>query len=350
MALTAPCTLSRLQTGLRLKSEAYVSFRQSVSATTSRVECHGGVCRRNVARYSASAATTPQTDGAEKQDPVVQKVRFVCPICQQPVAATTSDSLGLASASVKREFRCPGCRKFYPSKGGIIDLTIQNKGSIAPLGALFFQNPLIAYVYERGYRDNFRNAGFPGLDEEAQRALDILELARGEVIMDLSCGPGGFTRRFVSSGKFDMVIAADFSEAMLEQARDFIEGDKSVDLSKVVLVRADAARLPFETSSLAGVHAGAAIHCWPNVQTSVAEISRVLRAGGVFVASTFLVGAPEFLDETLKPLREAVNSLQLQLSLFSESDLKGYVESCGFVNYQSYTRGRYILFSATKPE
>lgn len=39
---------------------------------------------------------------------------------------------------------------------------------------------------------------------------------------------------------------------------------------------------------MAAIHAGAAIHCWPNPQAALAEISRVLRPGGVFVASTFL--------------------------------------------------------------
>ncbi|KAL3695937.1 hypothetical protein R1sor_010013 [Riccia sorocarpa] len=347
MALAAPCTLTLRQTGLQLKSEACISFRQSVSLTSSRVELHKGVRISDNVRCSVSAPTTPETEGA-KEDIVIQKVKLVCPICQQPVASTASKSFGLAT--VKGDLNCSRCRKSYPSTGGIIDLTIPRKGYVAPIGSLFFQNPLIAYVYERGYRDNFRNAGFPGFDEEAQRAQDILEPAKGEVIMDLSCGPGGFTRRFVSSGKFDTVIAADFSEAMLEQARDFIKSDNSVDLDKVVLVRADAARLPFESSSLAGIHAGAAIHCWPDVQTSVAEISRVLKPGGVFVASTFLLPVPSVFDETLRPVREAFNSLQLQTSFFTESDLKAYVESCGFVNYQSYTRRRYILFSATKPE
>ena len=40
--------------------------------------------------------------------------------------------------------------------------------------------------------------------------------------------------------------------------------------------------------AVAAVHAGAAIHCWPNPTAALAEISRVLRPGGVFVASTFL--------------------------------------------------------------
>lgn len=58
--------------------------------------------------------------------------------------------------------------------------------------------------------------------------------------------------------------------------------------SKYILVRADVGRLPFPTGSVAGLHAGAALHCWPNPQAAFAEISRVLAPGGVFVASTFL--------------------------------------------------------------
>ena len=37
----------------------------------------------------------------------------------------------------------------------------------------------------------------------------------------------------------------------------------------VLLLRADITRLPFATSSLAAIHAGAAIHCWPNPTIAV---------------------------------------------------------------------------------
>ncbi len=40
-------------------------------------------------------------------------------------------------------------------------------------------------------------------------------------------------------------------------------------LRKLVLVRADVARLPFATGSLAAIHAGAAVHCWPDPTAAV---------------------------------------------------------------------------------
>ncbi|OAE19806.1 hypothetical protein AXG93_1445s1010 [Marchantia polymorpha subsp. ruderalis] len=305
--LTMTWSLSRIPsgTGQQFKKDACVSLRQLVSAVPRFPSQE--IRTRDFVRCAVSSAPSPDVGASPKLESVTEeKVKLVCPVCQKPVVGSSSQSFRL--------------------------------------------NPLIAYVYERGYRDNFARAGFPGFDEEAQRAQDILKPARGDVIMDLSCGPGGFTRRFVTSEEYETVIAADFSEAMLEQCRGFLQSDRSVDLDKVVLVRADAARLPFATASLAGVHAGAAIHCWPNMQSSVAEISRVLKPGGIFVASTFITPSVPGFDETLRPIRETVNLLQLQIRWFAESDLRSLVESCGFINWQAYRRGRYILFSASKPE
>ncbi len=45
----------------------------------------------------------------------------------------------------------------------------------------------------------------------------------------MSCGSGLFARRFAKSGKFESVIAADFSESMLNQARLFFEEDTTID-------------------------------------------------------------------------------------------------------------------------
>ena len=99
-------------------------------------------------------------------------------------------------------------------------------------------------------------------------------------------------------------------------------------------LRADVARMPFATGSVDAIHAGetviltavqplvtqvqhylftlpagAAIHCWPNPQAALAEISRVLRPGGVFVASTFMVSSAPLgqilgNDDFVRPLKQ----------------------------------------------
>ena len=67
-------------------------------------------------------------------------------------------------------------------------------------------------------------------------------------------------------------------------------GLDEADLS-VELFRVDVAQLPFNTQSLSAVHAGAALHCWVQLETGLEEIRRVLKPGAPFFATTFLVGA-----------------------------------------------------------
>ncbi len=50
-----------------------------------------------------------------------------------------------------------------------------------------------------------------------------------QVLLDLSCGSGLFTRRFVSSNKFKGVIGADFSESMLQHTKQLFNQDQMLD-------------------------------------------------------------------------------------------------------------------------
>lgn len=50
-----------------------------------------------------------------------------------------------------------------------------------------------------------------------------------QVLVDLSCGSGLFTRRFVKSNQFEAVIAADYSETMLQQTRQLFNQEPSLD-------------------------------------------------------------------------------------------------------------------------
>ncbi len=67
------------------------------------------------------------------------------------------------------------------------------------------------------------------MEEETRLALDFMKPAWGDTVMDLSCGSGLFSRRFIKSGKFKNVIVSDFSENMLKQSSQFIAEDPSLD-------------------------------------------------------------------------------------------------------------------------
>uniref|UniRef100_A0A453T5V6 Methyltransferase type 11 domain-containing protein n=2 Tax=Aegilops tauschii subsp. strangulata TaxID=200361 RepID=A0A453T5V6_AEGTS len=120
----------------------------------------------------------------------------------------------------------------------------------------------------------------------------------------------------------------------------------------LALVRADILRLPFASCSIDAIHAGAAIHCWPSPSNAIAEISRVLKPGGVFVATTFLstpTNSGLFSIDALKPLRQIVGPVNSSYNFFIEGELEDLCRSCGLVNYSSKVQRSFIMFSRQKP-
>jgi ubiquinone/menaquinone biosynthesis C-methylase UbiE len=163
----------------------------------------------------------------------------------------------------------------------------------------------VSLAYERGWRQSFNRAGFPGVDAEASLAMEYFALPMAKntnntkVLVDMSCATGLFTRKFAKSGKYDRVLGCDYSPSMLEEARRRIQADKDLHgngggnvnnkkKNKIELIRLDVGNIPMQTGSVDALHAGAAMHCWPDLNAAVSEIHRVLKPGGRFFATTFL--------------------------------------------------------------
>ena len=170
--------------------------------------------------------------------------KLTCPRCQISFASTST------STSTSTTKNIP-----------FVDLTLDARLSQYEAsywnGTELFRSPVISFIYEKGWRQSFAWGGFPGLEEEAQMALKVLEPAYGNPIVDVSCGSGLFTRAFLDSGRFSQVVASDFSENMLKQTDELLREKNAKNMDQVLLVRADVGRLPFATGSISGIHAGA---------------------------------------------------------------------------------------------
>merc|ERR1712232_423707 len=86
---------------------------------------------------------------------------------------------------------------------------------------------------------------------------------------------------------------------MLTEARRRIDADPELSSSSsssrkknkktsLDLVRLDVGQIPMMTESIDCLHAGAAMHCWPDLDAAASEIYRVLKPGGRYFATTFL--------------------------------------------------------------
>ncbi|KAL0315468.1 UNVERIFIED_CONTAM: putative methyltransferase, chloroplastic, partial [Sesamum radiatum] len=235
-------------------------------------------------------------------------------------------------------FKCRKCNKSYSSKNIYLDLTVtsgtKEYNEFKPAGTELFRSPLVSFVYERGWRQNFNRSGFPGPDEEFNMAQEYFKPAEGGVLVDVSCGSGLFSRKFAKSGAYSRVVALDFSENMLRQCYDFIKNDDAILSSNLALVRADVSRLPFPSGSVDAVHAGAALHCWPS--PSNAHIF------GDHGDSKTILGSNQYSILLTTRITNNYNYL-------TEEEIEDLCTSCGLVNYSKKVQQSFIMFSAEKP-
>ncbi|KAJ6709488.1 METHYLTRANSFERASE [Salix koriyanagi] len=262
---------------------------------------------------STAFAETRATDPVViEKDVSSGKNILACPVCYDPLNLIGANVLSVDSARGS-SLQCSTCKKTYSGKETHLELTVASGAKeyddAMPMATELFRTPLISFLYERGWRQNFVWGGFPGAEEEFEMMKDYLKPILGGNILDASCGSGLFSRLFAKSGLFSLVTALDYSENMLRQCYEFIKQEENFPKENLILVRADIARLPFVSGSLDAVHAGAAIHCWPSPSSAVAEVSRVLRPGGVFVATTYILDGPFSFIPFLKPISQVCGSL-----------------------------------------
>ena len=316
---------------------------------------------RAASSSAAPAEAREAGDGAAAEgDPTLRKV-VACPVCQGTLARE------------RNNWRCDACQLKFPDASQYADLVLESgvpvesnegdakaRGTYAEgrrLGVTTFQNPTVSFAYERGWRQSFSWAGFPGADREFAMATDYLAEVPAGPLLDLSCGSGLFTRRFAAAGKWSPVVAADFSQSMLGETAERL---KAESVTGVTLVRADARRLPFQSASFSAVHAGAAIHCWPQPELCVVEVARILRPGGRFCGSTFLTPLSRVGslvgEDVLAPIEEFASTqfgqtwgARGEYKFWTERELRDLCARAGLKNFRCIRDQQFILFCADRP-
>jgi trans-aconitate methyltransferase len=115
-----------------------------------------------------------------------------------------------------------------------------------------------------------RNGAF--VHQLAGGVLELLAARPCERILDLGCGDGQLTRRIAATGA--TVTGVDAAPQMVEAARS----------QGIQVEQASAESLPYPDAAFDAVFSNAALHWVRDQDAMLAEVHRVLRTGGRFVA------------------------------------------------------------------
>ena len=114
--------------------------------------------------------------------------------------------------------------------------------------------------------------------EEVRIARLLLGLGPGDVVLDVACGPGNFSREFARAvGDDGLVVGIDASRTMLARGVDDLEAR---GLGNLALIRGDATALPFRDASFDAVCCFAALHLFADPFAALDEMRRVLAPAG----------------------------------------------------------------------
>ena len=217
---------------------------------------------------------------------------------------------------------------------GYLDLLgreLESTGTVQDLMTTRF----VPAIYERYWRPALARAvkgvTGPGMAEEVRIARLLLGLGPGDVVLDVACGPGNFTREFARTvGHGGLAVGIDASSTMLARGAAELE---AAGLANVALIRGDASHLPFADGSFDALCCFAALHLFADPFGALDEMRRVLGAGGRIAIMTSV--RRQVTLPPLKPLIERASGMRV----FESDEIVGALQDRGFENVRQRLAG-----------
>lgn len=120
-----------------------------------------------------------------------------------------------------------------------------------------------------------------GRTSDADLAIDLTGAGPGDDVVDVGCGPGTAVRRAAARG-VSTVVGVDPAPVMLRVARAWQLASRRRSAAR--FLEGTAERLPLRDGSASVVWSVATVHHWRDLDTGLAEVDRVLRPSGRFLA------------------------------------------------------------------
>jgi ubiquinone/menaquinone biosynthesis C-methylase UbiE len=182
----------------------------------------------------------------------------------------------------------------------------------------------------------------PGGPEEVERVLANVDLT-GKRALDLGCGSGGITLFLARHYDLAAITGFDVELPVIEQARR--RARKAGLDDKVSFVQAAPGRLPFADASFDLVFSKDAMVHIPDKDAIFADIFRVLKPGGLFAASDWLINHDNEPSDEMKAYLTAEG---LSFGMASPKRYKKAMEGAGFADVSTESRNGWYRQEAAR--
>ena len=139
-------------------------------------------------------------------------------------------------------------------------------------------------MLERVWGDGWLSPGGPA---EVARLLEGMDL-KGKSVLDIGCGAGGIDVLLVGTHGAGYVTGIDVEDTVLAHARE--RAEKAGHGAQIGLVKVVPGPLPFPPQTFDIVFSKDSIVHIPDKHALMRDVFRVLKPGGWFVASDWLIG------------------------------------------------------------
>ena len=172
----------------------------------------------------------------------------------------------------------------------------------------------------------------PGGEAEVARLIGRADIS-GASMLDIGCGAGGIDIALVRSHRAGYVTGIDVEDPVLTRARDLV---MAAGLShRIGLAKVAPGPLPFPPATFEVVFSKDSIVHIPDKGALMAEVFRVLKPGGRFIASDWLIGH----DGAPSPAMEAyIEAEGLDFGMASPRRYDQAMQAAGFTDISTVSR------------
>jgi phosphoethanolamine N-methyltransferase len=166
----------------------------------------------------------------------------------------------------------------------------------------------------------------PGGPDEVDRVLEGLSLS-GKSVLDIGCGAGGITLHLVAAHGAGRATGFDVAAPVIGAARE--QAARSGLSDRTTFVQAPPGGLPFDDGSFDLVFSKDALLHVADKDGVFREIFRVLKPGGVFAASNWMIGHD---GEPSADMKVYIAAEGLSFTMASPARYRLAMERAGFVD------------------